>query len=82
MGVAYTLLCVPEKTFNIAALPAASGLSETSLDLCGESIFAALADELLSKVTFMPQVVLHESTLSSAPHPTVPCQSKRRDVAP
>ena len=41
---------------------------KTSLDLCRvHSLFPALADEFISKVSSMPRVVIHESAISFIP---------------
>ena len=55
------------RAFDIVNLPQTSRLRdflEVSHDLCGELLLPALADELLSKYSFVPRVTLSQHTLS------------------
>lgn len=55
------------KTFNLSTLPRSSRLRsflKTSLDLCGNSLLPALAEQLLSQLRFVPRVVVHDGSLS------------------
>lgn len=55
------------RTFDAALLPQTNRLRDflkTSHDLCGQQLLPALAVELLSKVSFVPRVIVHEKILN------------------
>lgn len=55
------------RTFDVAVLPRSSRLRDflkTALDLCGEDLVPALTDHLIQELSFVPRVVVHESTVN------------------